>query len=60
MPLIVVSRHRNALLGKGYVSCLDGDEWFNTDNEEHFDWVKKKITVAEKPVTILKQNYFLF
>ena len=26
MPLMVVSRPRNALLGKGYVTCLHEDE----------------------------------
>ena len=32
MPLmVVVSRPRIALLGKGFVFCLDGDERFNTD-----------------------------
>ena len=34
MPLMVVSRPRNALLGKGYDSCLDGDERVTRDNAD--------------------------
>ena len=34
VPLMVVSRPRNALLGKGYDSCLDGDERVTRDNAD--------------------------
>ena len=43
MPLIVVICPRNSLLVKGYVSYLDGDEWFNTDTWRVFRLCQEKI-----------------